>query len=305
MEEVLQLMRQAQEDIAGSRRPGRGGRFQQGFHLIVIQGRDHRRGHHRHRDTGRAELFDRLQPAARAGRARLHPAGEFRVQRGQGNADAGEPQSGEFRDQVDVALDQRRLAQEAHRVAELGEDFQQAPRQPQPFLHRLVGIGVDPQGDDARHIAGARELAAQKLRPVGLEEQLALEIEPRRQAVIGMAGPRETVDAAMLAAAIGIDRPVEMDVRRAVEGDDGARGLAGQLGAQGRRGVLHRVPAIIEIAAAFRFVAPGGVGDGAAPAMVEPLGRLGQLLARHAPMPGQFLLDLDELCHGRIKSMPQ
>src|SRR6185369_7827566 len=41
--------------------------------------------------------------------------------------------------------------------------------------------------------------------------------------MIGVGRPREAIDAAMLAAAIGIDRPVEADVGRGVAGQDRLR----------------------------------------------------------------------------------
>src|SRR5436190_1093839 len=44
-----------------------------------------------------------------------------------------------------------------------------------------------------------------------------------------MARPGVAVDAAMLAAAIGVDRAVEADIRRVVVRDDGARALDGDL----------------------------------------------------------------------------
>ena len=90
-------------------------------------------------------------------------------------------------------------------------------------LDRLIGIGVGADRDGARHVAGRRQFALQQFRRIGLREQLGFEIEARRQAEIGVGRPREAIDAAMLAAAIGIDRAVEGNVGRVVAGDDGAR----------------------------------------------------------------------------------
>ena len=49
-----------------------------------------------------------------------------------------------------------------------------------------------------------------------------------------MRRPGETVDAAVLATAIGVDRPVERDVGRRVAGDDGPAGVLAEHGG-GRR----------------------------------------------------------------------
>ena len=52
-------------------------------------------------------------------------------------------------------------------------------------------------------------LFAQQSGCIRLRKDLCFEIQPRRQAEIGVGRPREAIDAAVLAAAIGIDRAVE------------------------------------------------------------------------------------------------
>ena len=75
------------------------------------------------------------------------------------------------------------------------------------------------------YITRRRQFALQQFRRVRLHEQLRFEIEPGRQPEIGVGRPREAIDAAVLAAAIGIDRAVEGNVRRVVAGDDLAGGI--------------------------------------------------------------------------------
>src|SRR5829696_6562850 len=60
-----------------------------------------------------------------------------------------------------------------------------------------------------------------------------------------MGRPREAIDAAMLAAAIGIDRTVEADVGRVVSGDDLARGIERYRRLE-RRQFVQALPAIVE-----------------------------------------------------------
>src|SRR5690606_27069806 len=71
------------------------------------------------------------------------------------------------------------------------------------------------------------------------------EIEARRHAHIGVRRPCEAIDAAMLAAAIGIDGAVERNVGGTVAGDDGARLFYLHLGLEGGK-VLERLPSVIE-----------------------------------------------------------
>src|SRR3546814_8998285 len=80
-----------------------------------------------------------------------------------------------------------------------------------------------------------------------------------------MARPRKAVDAAMLAAAIGIDRAVEGNVGRLVPGDDVPRAVFMQHGLQ-RRGLFQVVPAVIFGLARFAVVATAHTGDRAAAA---------------------------------------
>src|SRR5437879_5278953 len=78
---------------------------------------------------------------------------------------------------------------------------------------------------------------------VGIET--GFESQPRRQAEIGMRRPREAVDAAMLAAAIGIDGAVEADVGGIVARDLLSRGVDLDRRLE-RRQFLEALPAIVE-----------------------------------------------------------
>src|SRR3546814_19105281 len=80
-----------------------------------------------------------------------------------------------------------------------------------------------------------------------------------------MARPRKAVDAAMLAAAIGIDRAVEGNVGRLVPGDDVPRAVFMQPGLQ-RLSLLQIVPAVIFGLARFAVLATAHTGNSAAAA---------------------------------------
>jgi hypothetical protein len=77
--------------------------------------------------------------------------------------------------------------------------------------------------------------------------------------------PRVAIKAAMLAAAIGVDRPVEANVGRFVAGDDGLGLFPGDLGRERLGGLVAR-PAVVEILALLEFEAARDIGRGAAPA---------------------------------------
>src|SRR5882724_8977475 len=74
-----------------------------------------------------------------------------------------------------------------------------------------------------------------------------------------MRRPRETIDAAMLATAIGVDRTVETDIWRVVAGDDLARGIERDRGLEGRQ-FIEALPAIVERNARLRLEAAALIG---------------------------------------------
>ena len=78
-----------------------------------------------------------------------------------------------------------------------------------------------------------------------------------------MGRPRKTVNAAMLAAAIGIDRLLERDVGRIIAGDDGLAGIAYQGGPERRKIVLRirALPAVIDRLSDKPLIPVGLVGD--------------------------------------------
>ena len=79
-----------------------------------------------------------------------------------------------------------------------------------------------------------------------------------------MARPRVAIDAAVLAAAVRIDRAVEADIRRVVAGDDRPRRIHGQGRGQRRRLFVGRAPAVVERDAPFGFEASAIVARRAA-----------------------------------------
>ena len=149
-------------------------------------------------------------------------------------------------------------------MAEALQHLEQRTRDCEPALHRLISVGVDPERDRAAAVARFTQGCLEQRRGVGFAEQAGFEIEARRQAEIGMRRARETVDAAMLATAVGIDRAVEGYVRRFVVNQYAARTVALDLGR--RPFVLGgSFPAVVEGLVRARLEAPADVADRAAP----------------------------------------
>jgi len=80
----------------------------------------------------------------------------------------------------------------------------------------LVGVGDGAERDDLGQVSGGCQLALQDFGGVGFGVELGFEVEPGGVPEVAMVWPRIAIDAAMLAAAIGIDRLVEGDIRAVV-----------------------------------------------------------------------------------------
>ncbi len=199
----------------------------------------------------------------RRGGARFQLAREFGIERGYAEVDRNQLLRRHLAQDVDIALDQRRLGDDRHRVAKPLQHLEQRARDLQLALDRLVGVGIDADCNRPTAVTGLAQLVIQQRRRVRLAEQPGLEIEAGRQAEISVRRPGEAVDAAVLAAAVRIDRAVEGQVRRLVVGQDAARGVLLNLGFRPRN-LEWDVPAVVERLALPRLEAPAGVADRAA-----------------------------------------
>ncbi len=175
------------------------------------------------------------------------------------------PSRGHRREEIEVAQHEIGFGDDADGMAGARQDLENGAGDAIAPLDRLIGVGVGAERDDPRAVLRRRELALEQRRRPVLDEQLRLEIEAGGKAEIGVARPGETIDAAVLAAAIGIDRAVEGNVGRFVAGDDGSRSLQRDLGFEGRRRLVRR-PAVVEVLAAQKLEPPRDVRGRAAAA---------------------------------------
>ena len=156
----------------------------------------------------------------------------MRIERGDRDRHRNQVSLRQLPDQVEIGQHPIGFGGDGDRMARVETHLEYLARDPVAAFDRLVGIGIGPHRNRARLVAPLGQSRAEQLRSVGLREQLRFEIEPRRQIEVSMGGPREAVDAAMLAAPVGVDRTVERNVGRLVEIENRTRGFLGNFGAQ-------------------------------------------------------------------------
>lgn len=185
------------------------------------------------------------------------------------------------------ALDQRVLGDDGAGMVAFGEQFQRGPGQPPAFLDRLIGVGVAADVDRADHIARLGQLPAQDIGEVTFRPQFGFEIETRRQVEIAVRRSRKTIDTAVLATAVRVDRLSEMDIRRIVAADHAARAFLGDLGARARAILVEQLtrPAVIFGVVPDALKATFGIGRGAAPLdLAADRGAVGRGQIIHGPI---------------------
>ena len=238
-------VRQAQQHKSRSIRARLRRRFENARHLMIGDGWNNGCDHDVHGNACPRQRAHGVETMRRKRRTRLQARGEARVQRGDGNEHHDRLMSRQFCEQINVARDEMVFGHDADGIAELREHFQAAPRDPQPALHGLVTIGDAAHRDDLRFPLRRGEFLAQQLRPVLLDHDARLEIQPGREAEIFVRGPGVAINAAVLAATIWIDTRVEADVRAVVVIDERLRGVAKILCAGSA--VLLRVPLVVRL----------------------------------------------------------
>src|SRR5690606_23816509 len=99
--------------------------------------------------------------------------------------------------------------------------------------------------DRARAITGLAKRFREACGGVALVEEPGLEVEAGREIDIRMARPRIAVDAAVLTAAVGVDRLRERKIGRVVARDDGSRGLGLDERLERGQRLFERAPAVV------------------------------------------------------------
>ncbi len=160
-EEILQLVRQAQQDIRRITCTCLFGRLQQPLHFTVSKYRNDRRKKRRHRYPRLAQTPDRLQPTLGSGCARLESARQIPIQRGEGDRHVHQIALGHRGQDIQVALDQRRLGDDGNGMIGLTQHLQALAGDAELFLRRLIGIGIDTDRHRRTGVTAPAQLLAQ------------------------------------------------------------------------------------------------------------------------------------------------
>ena len=168
-------------------------------------------------DPGARETLDRAQALRGRRDRRLDLPRELRIERRQADANGHPRRAREVAQHVDIAHDERRARRDVRGGLRANEFFEDAARQPIAAFERLIRIGRRPDEDALAFPRRLREFAPHDLGRVDLHVE--------RRAPIGDAVAfeecvrvaRVAEDAAMVAAAIGIERPSEAHAADAIE----------------------------------------------------------------------------------------
>lgn len=132
--------------------------------------------------------------------------------------------------QVEVACDELALGDKGDRLATFDHDLEGAAGDLQGSLHRLVGIGDAGDHDGLGEPFGFCEFTAEELGGVVLGEDGGFEVEAAGEADVFMGGTCVAIDASMLAAAVGVDSPFEVEVGDIYWIDERARAVGEDAG---------------------------------------------------------------------------
>ena len=106
-EELIDRLRQPEENPAGAARARLARGLEDARDLGVVEAGNDRADHDGHRDARAGEGRQGLQPALGSRRARLHAAGEVRIERGDREEHVGGIVRGEGAEEIRVAGDER------------------------------------------------------------------------------------------------------------------------------------------------------------------------------------------------------
>src|SRR5437763_811523 len=173
---------------SGWRDPGSWRKYASSQKRGVAEAGNHRRDIHADVDPGGREPGDRLHAALRRRDLRLEGAGVIAVPERDAHRYGNASHSGKLGQQIHVALDQRRLGDDADRIAIVPAHFQAAARQLVARLERLVAIRHAAEGDQFAFPGATLEGLAQEPRRFGLDGDLPLEVGTGAEAEVLVRG---------------------------------------------------------------------------------------------------------------------
>ncbi len=185
---------------------------QQVLQLMICQPGHNRRRHYANRNTRIGQRSDRLQPTRRRRCAGLHPPGQTCIQRGERYTDPHQSPAGHVSQNIQITLDQCSFGHDCDGVVELLQDLKARPCNQAVFFNGLVWVSVCPDRERGDLVGLCRQFLAQNNAHVGARNKAGFEIQSCGQTQIGVAGSGKTIDAAMLAPSIRVDRTVKRQI---------------------------------------------------------------------------------------------
>jgi hypothetical protein len=211
-EEFLELVGEAEENPVDAGGAGVGHGFEDRGEFSVGEAGDDGSDVDGDGDAGGDEFADGAQAAGGGGGAGLEFLGEVVVEGDEGDGDAAGVHGGEFLPEVDVAEDEGGFGHGDDGLAAVGEDLQALAGDLHFVFDGLVDVGDGGHDDGFGFPFGVGEFVLEEVGGVGFGHELGFEIEAGGEAEIFVVGSGEAVDAAVLAAAVGVEGPVEGDV---------------------------------------------------------------------------------------------
>src|SRR6267143_1081978 len=193
LEHLLHRARQSQEHEPCAPRSGRVRRLQDARDVRIGEPGDHRRDVHAHAQSGGGQSLDGLDPPLRGRDIGLDGMGMLAVPERHAHADGHARGPLDLLEQVEVALDQRRLGDDPHRVAVLGADLETSARQPVARLQRLVAVGHSGEDHQLAFPRPALERLAEEPGRLGLHGDLPIEVGAGAEAQVLMRRPSVAV----------------------------------------------------------------------------------------------------------------
>src|ERR1700722_1046091 len=246
-------------------RAGLRGMLEDAFDLMIAEPGNNGRYIDDHRNSGTAELTHSIEPSVRRRGARLHGPSQLPIKGRDRNHHKREILLGHRRKNIDIPGDHVVLGRDAEGVPKFGENLEDITRDGQAAFNRLVTVRIGAELDAPGRIARLGELLCEQSRGIGLVKKPGFEIETGREPEVSVAWARETINAAMLATPVGIDRSVESDVGALVSRQDNLRFFDRQCCSDARgRHVLAAGPAVVEFLGLYPFEAARDVRAGRA-----------------------------------------
>ncbi len=210
--EFLELIWKAQKNPRDARGPRVGHGFENGGKLGIGEAGDDR-GDVDGDGNARGDKFTNGPQTTRGGRGtRLQFLCEVMIERHKRDGDTPGVLLGEFLPEIGVAQDERGFGHGGHRLSAIGHDFEALAGDPHFVFERLVNVGDGGHDDSFGLPSGVGEFALQQVGGVRLRHQFGFKIEPQIEPKIFVIRPGETINAAMLATAIGVERPIERHI---------------------------------------------------------------------------------------------